>query len=152
MGGRSLVGLGQHKDMCKQTSDHTHVSRCSIAQLFRTPQSFSQPAVRTVLDLKPHEVQTYLTLVDHPQSSASDLADFRDRQRSHIATDLRRLIDIGLITRLRHQHDAGQDYRYEPVGLDDTKRVLHYHVDQWTASVRSEIDALGDGNHSNGSE
>lgn len=131
--------------MCNlaQSTDDAR-SQATIGQLFRDPHRFSQPSVRTVIDLKPHETRTYLALIDHPRSTAQDLAEVLDRQRRHVATALRELHDTGLVTRIRHRREDRQVYVYEPVPLTDTKHVLHRHVDEWTASVRAEINALGE--------
>ncbi len=130
-------------DKTANSSDQTSIPRSGIKQLFRSPQRLSQPAVRTVVDLKPHEIRTYFALVDHPQSSVDELADVLNRPRSHVATVLRTLIDTGLVTRIRQGSETEQQgYVYDTVPLADTKRALHRHVDQWTASVRAEIDAL----------
>lgn len=131
--------------MCNTAqTDGTALSQTAITDVFREPQRLSQPAVRTVVDLKPHEIRIYLAVIDHPRSTARELAAELDRQRHHVATVLRTLFNTGLITRIRTQRENEQVYVYEPVGLTDTKRILHRKVDEWTASVRAEINALGE--------
>lgn len=133
--------------MCDSThtSNSIAISDSDIRQLFQDPDRISQAAVRIVFDLKQHEIQTYLALVNNPESTARELAEVLDRHPRYTASVLRDLLNIGLVKRIRHILDNGGNvYVYEPAPLPVTKQILHEELDRWVDTIRAEIDALGE--------
>jgi predicted transcriptional regulator len=97
-----------------------------------------------VFGVQPHETRTYLELIDHPGSTAEELADVLDRDRSNVNRSLTSLIDLGLVERERRLLDAGgYVYQYTAIPLDEAQELLHEALDAWTEEVHTVIDDFG---------
>ncbi|AGN01384.1 putative DNA binding protein [Salinarchaeum sp. Harcht-Bsk1] len=94
-----------------------------------------------VFGIQQHETRTYLTLLDHPGTTAEELADVLDRDRSNVNRSLTALLDKGLVKRDRRLLDpGGYVYQYTAVPLPDAKAMLHDALDAWTETVHGVID------------
>lgn len=122
-------------------SDHQHDMQ---ALLEDTDPDF-QMVMTCVFDIQPHETNTYLELVDHPGSTASELADVLDRDRSNVNRSLTALLDHGLVERDRRLLDSGgYVYQYTAIPLDEAKSLLHDAIDAWVEDVHAAIDGFGE--------
>jgi predicted transcriptional regulator len=97
-----------------------------------------------VFGLQDHESRTYLALLDFPGTTADELADRLDRDRSNVNRSLTALLDRDLVERNRRLLDGGgYVYQYRPKQLAETKERLHESIDEWVAAVHDEIDEFG---------
>lgn len=97
-----------------------------------------------VFGLQEHEVRTYLTLVDHPDATADELADHLDRDRSNVNRSLSTLREKELAERRRHLLDSGGHvYRYRATPVAEARELMHHTLDEWTAYVHERIDDFG---------
>jgi predicted transcriptional regulator len=97
-----------------------------------------------VFGVQPHETRTYLELIDHPGSTAEELATVLDRDRSNVNRSLTSLLDLGLVERERRLLDAGgYVYQYTAIALEDAQEQLHEALDAWTEQVHTVIDDFG---------
>lgn len=96
-----------------------------------------------VFGIQAHESRTYLTLLDHPQSTVSELAETLDRDRSNVNRSLSTLREKGLVERRRQLLDSGGFvYQYAAIPVPETKRLLHDALDEWVAGVHDAIDTF----------
>ena len=94
-----------------------------------------------VFGIQDHESRTYLTLVDHPGSTVSELADVLERDRSNVTRSLSTLREKGLVDRHRRLLDSGgYVYQYTAIPVSDAKDRLHAALDAWVAGVHDAID------------
>ena len=94
-----------------------------------------------VFGIQDHESRTYLTLVDHPGSTVSELADVLERDRSNVTRSLSTLREKGLVDRHRRLLDAGgYVYQYTAIPVPDAKERLHAALDEWVTGVHEAID------------
>ncbi len=93
-----------------------------------------------VFGVKDHESRTYLTLLDYPGSTVSELADVLDRDRSNVNRSLSTLREKGLIERRRRLLDSGgYVYQYTATPVPEAKRMLHEALDEWVEGVHESI-------------
>lgn len=127
------------------TTDSPSVAdtHADLSQLFKNPDSTSQEVVRSVFGLKHVETRAYLALLEHPQSSANDLAEELDRHRRHVARSLRGIHEAGLAERHKHIFDTGgKGYIYDPVPATEAKQYLQQQLTDWVAHLRTEIETF----------
>ena len=118
-------------------------SHADLSQLFKDPDSTSQEVVRSVFDLKHVEARAYLVLLEHPHSSANELADELDRHRRYVSRMLHGAYEAGLVEREEQIFDSGgQGYIYDPVSVEEAKQYLQEQLDEWVAHLRAEIENL----------
>lgn len=104
-----------------------------------------QMVMTCVFGIQPHETNTYLELLDHPGSTASELADVLDRDRSNVNRSLTALLDHGLVERNRRLLDSGgYVYQYTAIPLSDAQEILHEAVNTWVDDVHDAIDEFGE--------
>ncbi|MFB6146106.1 MAG: helix-turn-helix domain-containing protein [Halobacteriaceae archaeon] len=100
--------------------------------------------MQCVFGLQGHETETYLELLGRPDSSAADLADALDRDRSNVSRSLSTLREKGLVDRRREVLDGGgQVYCYTAVDIDAARQRMHEALDAWAAAVHDRIDEFG---------
>ncbi|MFC6753468.1 helix-turn-helix domain-containing protein [Halorubrum tibetense] len=93
-----------------------------------------------VFGVRDHESRTYLTLLDYPGSTVSELADALDRDRSNVNRSLSTLREKGLIERRRRLLDSGgYVYQYTAVPVPEAKQMLHEALDEWVEGVHESI-------------
>ncbi|WP_418281540.1 helix-turn-helix domain-containing protein [Halorubrum sp. DTA98] len=96
-----------------------------------------------VFGVRDHESRTYLTLVDHPGSTVSELADVLERDRSNVNRSLSTLREKGLIERRRRLLDSGgYVYQYTAIPIPEAKDKLHAALDEWVDGVHDAINAF----------
>lgn len=101
--------------------------------------------MRCVFGLRGHETETYLVLLDVPESDATTLAEEMSRDRSNVSRSLSALREKGLVERRRELLDGGgQVYCYEALPLPDVKGRMHDELDAWADHVHGRIDGFGD--------
>lgn len=94
-----------------------------------------------VFGVRDHESRAYLTLLDHPGSTVSELSDVLDRDRSNVNRSLSTLREKGLVERRRRLLDSGgYVYQYTAIPVPEAKRRLHDALDEWVESVHGAID------------
>lgn len=97
-------------------------------------------AVVTVFDIKCPEMETYLALLDHPESTPNELTDVLDRERSGIGKRLRSLCEKGLVTRQKRvDTKSGTRYEYTAQPLDETVDWMTNEIDEWSADVSDQL-------------
>lgn len=101
--------------------------------------------LRCVFGIREHEAETYLALLDHPDSTAADLAAVLDRDRSNVSRSLSTLREKGVVGRRRVLLDGGGHvYCYTAEPVETVRRRLHESLDAWTAAAHDRIDAFGE--------
>ncbi len=97
-----------------------------------------------VFGIQHHEARTYLTLLEQPGSTVSELATTLDRDRSNVNRSLSTLREKGLASRERRLLDGGGHvYQYTATQLDDARELMHDTLDEWAAYVHERIDDFG---------
>ena len=120
-------------------------SHADLTRLFKDPDSTSQEVVRSVFGLKHVEARAYLALLEHPNSSANELADELDRHRRYVSRILRGAYDAGLVEREERIFESGgQGYIHHPVPVEEMKQYLQKQLAEWTAHLRVEIETIDD--------
>ncbi|WP_435177333.1 helix-turn-helix domain-containing protein [Halorussus sp. AFM4] len=100
--------------------------------------------MRCVFGIREHETEAYLTLLDAPDSTAKELADELDRDRSNVSRSLSTLREKGLVERRRKLLDGGGHvYCYAAEPLPAVRERLHEELDAWTEFVHGRIDDFG---------
>jgi predicted transcriptional regulator len=98
-----------------------------------------------VFDIQEHEVRTFLTLREHPDSTVAELADQLDRDRSNVNRSLSTLREKGLAERERRLLDGGGHvYQYAATPLPEARELMHDTLDEWAAYVHDRIDDFGE--------
>ena len=112
-----------------------------MASLMEDADPSFDAVMTCVFGIQEHETRTYLTLLDHPGTTAEELADVLDRDRSNVNRSLTALLDKGLVQRDRRLLDpGGYVYQYTAVPLPEAKEMLHDALDAWTETVHGVID------------
>ena len=97
-----------------------------------------------VFGLQPHECRAYLALIDAPGSTAEELAETLDRDRSTVHRTLSRLVERELVERDRRLIEGGGTvYQYFARSLEETQERMHASVDEWASFVHEAIDGFG---------
>ena len=116
-------------------------SHADLSQLFKYPDSTSQEVVRSVFGLKHVEARAYLALLEHPHSSANEIAHELNHHRRYVSRMLRGAYDAGLVEREEQIFDSGgQGYIYDPVPVEEAKQYLKEQLNEWVAHLRAEIE------------
>ena len=96
-----------------------------------------------VFGVRDHESRAYLTLLEYPGSTVSELAETLDRDRSNVNRSLSTLREKGLVERRRRLLDSGgYVYQYTAIPVPEAKRRLHDALDEWVGDVHDAIDAF----------
>ena len=117
---------------------------------FRDLMVDDEPGIQEVLacvfGIQDHEVRTYLTLLDNPESTVRELAGVLDRDRSNVNRSLSTLRAKGLATRKRRLLDGGGHiYQYTATPIDEARELMHETLEEWAVYVHDRIDEFGDG-------
>ena len=100
-------------------------------------------AVLAVVGRHRSEFRTYLALLDHPQSTPTELAGVLDTARRNVYRRLQQLRERGLVSRHRTVlSDGGQEYLYEAQSLAATSEWLQEQVEEWTETIDEQVRAL----------
>ena len=114
-----------------------------MESLMTTTDPDFQRVMECVFGIQAHEVRVHFALQEAPGSTASELADDLDRDRSNINRSLSALHENGLIERQRRLLDGGgYIYQYFAIPVTDMKERMHAGVDAWAEDVHETIDAL----------
>lgn len=106
------------------------------------------PDLETVLSavfgLRASESSAYLGLLRVPDSSAAEVAEELDRDRSNVNRSLRTLRERGFAERRRVLlEEGGHVYRYSPTPLPVVRERMHEALTEWTDGARDCIDDFG---------
>ncbi|WP_306052836.1 helix-turn-helix domain-containing protein [Natronococcus wangiae] len=97
-----------------------------------------------VFGIQPHETGTYFRLLDMQGSTAAELADDLERDRSTVNRSLSTLCENELAERERRLLDGGgYVYQYFAVPIPDAQALMHRAVDEWAETVHARIDEFG---------
>lgn len=97
-------------------------------------------AVVAIFDIKCPEMEIYLALLEHPESTPNELTDVLDRGRSVIGMRLRGLCEKDLATRKERVDDkSGTRYEYTAKPLDETVDWMNEQIDEWSADVSNQL-------------
>ncbi|WP_248517365.1 helix-turn-helix domain-containing protein [Salinarchaeum laminariae] len=112
-----------------------------MASLMEASDPAFDAVMTCVFGIQEHETRTYLALLDRPGTTAEELADVLDRDRSNVNRSLTALLEKGLVSRDRRLLDpGGYVYQYTAVPLPEAKGLLHEALDAWTETVHGVID------------
>ncbi|GAB3689262.1 hypothetical protein GCM10028857_24390 [Salinarchaeum chitinilyticum] len=112
-----------------------------MASLMETADPEFDAVMTCVFGIQEHETRTYLTLLEQPGTTAEEIADVLDRDRSNVNRSLTTLLEKGLVTRNRRLLDpGGYVYQYTAVPLPEAKELLHEALDAWTEAVHGAIE------------
>ena len=99
--------------------------------------------LKTAFDLSREEFRTYLAVLDHPESTTSELANDLDRGSSTINKRLTTLCESGLVSRSRElMSTGGHEHIYQPKPLGVISERIAQEVDNWSEIVLEQIDHL----------
>lgn len=102
-----------------------------------------QHVLACVFGIQDHESRTYLTLLDNPGSTVSELGEQLERDRSNVNRSLTTLLDKGLAERERRLLDpGGYVYQYTATPLPEAKELLHESLDEWVDQVHRQIETF----------
>lgn len=102
-----------------------------------------QHVLACVFGIQDHESRTYLTLLDNPGSTVSELGEQLERDRSNVNRSLTTLLDKGLAERERRLLDpGGYVYQYTATPLPEAKELLHESLDEWVEQVHRQIETF----------
>jgi predicted transcriptional regulator len=114
-----------------------------LAQLLDEESESELPfttAVVDIFDIKCPEMEIYLTLLEHPESTPYELGDVLDRSRSGIGKRLRSLDEKGLVSRKKRIDDeTGARYEYTAKPLDETVDWMAKEIDEWSADLSDQL-------------
>ena len=114
-------------------------------ELMRSDEPTLEEVMACVFGIQAHEVRTYETLLDYPESTVEELADLLDRDRSNVNRSLSTLREKGLASRRRRLLDGGGHvYQYSGTARDEATELMHETLDEWTAYVHGRIDEFGE--------
>jgi len=100
--------------------------------------------MRCVFGIQEHETETYLAVLDAPDSTVAELAEDLDRDRSNVSRSLATLQEKELVERRRKLLDGGGHvYCYVGEPLPTVRQRLHDELDAWTEFVHGRIDDFG---------
>lgn len=132
--------------MCESDNDSTPLADeyADLTQLFEDPSRTSQEVVRSVFNIKQNQAETYLVLLNNPESKIGEISDIVGCHSSHTARALRELHDDGLVTRKeRVFDDTGKvGWLYSPVPVEEMKQYLQTQLDEWVSHLQSEIETF----------
>jgi len=98
-----------------------------------------------VFGIRGHEARTYLVLLDNPDSTAEELADCLNRDRSNVNRALATLRKKGLVSRKNKIIPGGGNvYQYTATPLAEARELMHETLDEWTEHVHTRIERFGD--------
>lgn len=87
--------------------------------------------------------ETYRCLLERPESTVKDLAQVMNCDRSNVNRRLDVLREKELATRKRRiLTGGGQTYEYTPTPLDQAQDLMHRTLDEWSATMHDQINAL----------
>jgi predicted transcriptional regulator len=97
-------------------------------------------AVVDVFDIKCPEMETYLVLLEYPESTPNELADVLDHTRRLMSLRLNSLCEKGLATRReRMDNKAGIRYEYTAQPLEETVDWMTEEIEEWSAEVSEQL-------------
>lgn len=102
-----------------------------------------EEVLRCVFGITSPVVDVYRHLLSKPGSTAKELAREDACDSSNVNRKLVTLCEKGLVSRRRELlEDGGHVYRYEPTPLDRTQELMHRTLEEWTAFMHEQIDAV----------
>ncbi len=102
-----------------------------------------EEVLRVVFDVGVGEREAYVTLAGREPSSAGDLADELDRDRSNVNRYLNNLYQKDLVTRRRRiLQSGGHVYEYSARPTDDVQELLLAGLERWADTASRRIDQL----------
>lgn len=99
-----------------------------------------QHVMECVFHVSERESRTYTELLGVPGSTAAELAERLDRDRSNINRSLSTLKEKGLVERERRLlNSGGHVYQYTAFSVPETKERMHTAVRVWSKHVHDRI-------------
>ncbi|MFC6942757.1 helix-turn-helix domain-containing protein [Salinirubellus sp. GCM10025818] len=97
-----------------------------------------------VFGIQRHEARMYLTLLEAPGSTAAELAETVDRDRSNVNRSLTTLREKDLASRERRLLDSGGHvYQYTATPVEEARSLMNETLDEWCGYVHELIDDFG---------
>jgi predicted transcriptional regulator len=97
-----------------------------------------------LFDLSESDLQTYLALLEAPQSTTGELTEVLPRDRSNVNRSMLELREKGLASReVRLLERGGYVYQYTATSLSEARAMMHEQLDAWTTTAHDRIDEFG---------
>ncbi|NJD75915.1 MAG: winged helix-turn-helix transcriptional regulator [Candidatus Methanoperedens sp.] len=103
-----------------------------VEELMMTPEPNFNDVMRCVFKIKDYEIEVYFYILDHPESTITEISEFLKKDRSSIQRSLQTLMDKGMIKRkFRVLGLGGFTYIYTATPLDETKKIMGQELQVW---------------------
>ncbi|MEF8800925.1 MAG: helix-turn-helix domain-containing protein [Halapricum sp.] len=97
-----------------------------------------------VFGIQRHQARMYTALLEAPGSTAAELADAVDRDRSNVNRSLTTLREKDLASRQRRLLDSGGHvYQYTATPVKEARGLMNETLDEWCVYVHELIDDFG---------
>lgn len=128
------------ESVSEDTSSVTTPESPEILQLGDELPSFRSVAT-CVFGFKYPEFESFLVLLDHPETTAEELAEIQGHAQTTAVTRLNALQDRGMVAPVARETEAGQiAYAYVPRPLDDLIPAMGEQFIDWDDYVHDRID------------
>ncbi|VVB84403.1 Sugar-specific transcriptional regulator TrmB [uncultured archaeon] len=103
-----------------------------VEELMMAPEPKFNDVMRCVFKIKDYEIEVYFYILDHCESTITEIAEFLKKDRSSIQRSLQTLMDKGMIKRkFRVLGLGGFTYIYTATPLDETKKIMEKELQVW---------------------
>lgn len=100
-----------------------------------------EEVLQVVFDIGVGERETYVALTAHESTSAGELAEQLDRDRSNVNRYLNNLFQKGLVTRRRRiLQSGGHIYQYSARSPEEVGSLLRAGLGEWARTASNHID------------
>lgn len=104
----------------------------TVEELMMAPEPKFNDVMRCVFKIKDYEIEVYFYILDHPESTIAEIAEFLKKDRSSIQRSLQTLMDKGMISRkFRILGIGGFAYIYIATPLEETKKIMEQELQVW---------------------
>lgn len=110
-----------------------------VEELMMAPSPDFNDVMRCVFKIKDYEIEMYFALLEHPNSTAAEISEFLNKDRSSAQRSLQTLMDKGMIKRKFRVLDVGGfTYVYTALPLEEIKRIMEHELKIW-GSIMCEL-------------
>lgn len=110
-----------------------------VEELMMTPSPDFNDVMRCVFKIKDYEIEMYFAFLEHPNSTAAEISEFLNKDRSSAQRALQTLMGKGMIKRKFRVLDAGGfTYIYTAMPLEEIKKIMEHELKVWS-SIMCEL-------------
>lgn len=110
-----------------------------VEELMMAPSPDFNDVMRCVFKIKDYEIEMYFALIEHPNSTAAEISQFFNKDRSSAQRSLQTLMDKGMINRKFRVLDVGGfTYVYIAMPLEELKKIMEHELKVWS-SIMCEL-------------